>query len=207
MKLWTIQSMERWQRLQRDGVLRAHRFDAEFYCQPIYEWMRQKLVERVGTPPVEGLYPLWAWQQWTNARAPRPDLRCAGHFPRGTRAVRIEFELEPDQILLSAFSLWHFPLNLSPIPEEALTDDEDFDKFDVELEDAGFPRPIDWTTFESLMKHPQLGAIFRKSWEKIFDLDWHYPELSEPRHLKSIQGVFWELRKENIGHVDFFTAR
>lgn len=206
MKLWTIQSLERWQRLEREGVLRAYRFEPEFYCTPVFEWMRQQLRNRVGPPPDEGLYPIWAWYQWSNAKARRPDLRFSGHRSRGERAVRMEIGVASDDVLLSDFSLWHFPLNLSPIPEQA-EDEESDDMFEKRLQEAGFNRPISFDDFESVMQHAELGPSFRKSWEKIFDLDWCCPGLSDPKDGKRIQAVFWELRRENVRCVDFFTAR
>jgi hypothetical protein len=203
MKLWTIQSVQRWERLRQHGVLRARRFDSEFYCKTVYDWMRRELTRRVGASPASGVFPLWAWYQWSSIDRRRPDLRCSGHANRGTRAVRLEIELADERVLLSDFSLWHFPLNCSPVPES----EEDLDRFDEELRAFGYRPPLGWEEFDKAMQHPDLAARVEKSWERIFDLDWCREGIADPRDRKQIQAVFWELHLQDVCRADHFTAR
>lgn len=71
-----------------------------------YDWMISELARRVTSPPEVGCYPLWAWWRWWGARRPRPDLRFH-HIPQGTRGVRIHFEIDSSQVLLSDYMGWH----------------------------------------------------------------------------------------------------
>lgn len=48
--------------------------------------------------------------------------------------------------------------------------------------------------------------LIKKSWARIFDLDWHEPYINHPKNERMIQAVFWELRLENVLEVEHFTA-
>jgi len=109
--VWTIQSVETWERLQTSGWLYAdgRRIPPEFRFA--YRWMRQQMRSRI--PSYGGRYPWWGWAR------PKPDLRRAGHLPRGTRGVRLELELSDEEVLPSdpstgsghRFDAWHVVLN------------------------------------------------------------------------------------------------
>lgn len=80
-----------------------------FSCDdiPLYKWMFEKLsspLKKSGTAPV------WCWQKW-NDRSDAPDLRYAGHAPRGTRCCRMEMEVPEEHVLLSQFEMWCWVLN------------------------------------------------------------------------------------------------
>ncbi|HEY9787561.1 MAG TPA: DUF3841 domain-containing protein [Candidatus Obscuribacterales bacterium] len=198
MKLWTIQSLARWERLQRDGVLQASRFDSELFNPSAYLWMTDELKKRVGEPPEGAAVPLWAWYQWQGTTRARPDLRARAHVEKGEKAVRLEIEVPDHQVLLSDFQLWHIPLNSGVL---ARTEAE-VDAFDAELAKAG----LAFKMAEALMD-PDFGPRIRKGWELIFDLEFSDPYFTCPMEEKSIQAVFWQLRLEQVRAVTHFSGR
>ncbi len=186
--MWTIQSVETWERLQTSERLYAdgRRIPPEFRFA--YRWMRQQMRSRI--PGYGGRYPWWGWAR------PKPDLRRAGHLPRGTSGVRLELELSDEEVLLSDFDAWHVVLNRGYL---ALNEAE-FDDFYRRFE-AAVPNPHAWPPPE-----PWHTTII-SSWERIFDLDalttdpdWYGP-------VTYIQVTFECLRLEDVRHVDYFVAR
>jgi hypothetical protein len=183
--LWTVQTSEAWEALQKQRVLRAdgRRVTPEF--RPAYRWLMAQMKERL--PSCSGRYPVWAWYH------PKPDLRYAGFLPRGTPGVRIEFVASVDRILLSDFDAWHAVLNSSYLALDE-TEDEAFDRF---LTERG--------TFHEQLP-PNLQDKVRGSWHRIFDLEamWASGYASLARY---IQAVIEEVRLEEVNRVTPFTAR
>jgi hypothetical protein len=54
---------------------------------------------------------------------------------------------------------------------------------------------------------PVAGSARGKNWDKVFDLDYHDPDVTLARSKKSIQAVFWEAPVSAVRAVDFFIAR
>src|ERR1051326_8759863 len=136
MIVWTIQADYVWEMLQRDGILYGpETVDDWLFWRTAYDWMVEQMERRIGPGPKPGAYPLWAWYQWDGAARRRPDLRSALHVPGGTKAVRIEFDIAEEQILLSDFSAWHVPLNYGYL---ALNEAE-AEAFEAEVAQQGIP--------------------------------------------------------------------
>jgi hypothetical protein len=199
MKLWTIQTPEVWKILQKRGCYTATKPEmlGDCYFEKHYRWMAKQLSRRVGPSPTQCLWPIWAWRQWSNWQKAKPDLRFGGHAEKGERCVRMQIEIDDQQVLLSDFTLWHHALNYWYLPES----EKDGDGFERELEKSGLSfyktKPL---------PQPYHGKITR-SWQRIFDLNWVAEGISSPRQDKSIQAVFWELKLQQVQKVDFFTAR
>jgi len=205
LKLWSIQRVARWERLQRDGKLRAHSVDPDHHYPGAYRFMRNTLVERVGAPPEESCWPIWAWYHCDGADKPRPDLRCSAHLPPGERGVRIELEIPNDRVLLSDFDTWGAVI----IGAAVLDGEAEVDRFWKECEQAGLPNGwlMTWEDTDKVLAHPVFGERLRCSWNRVFDLDWYNDYWNDPPGKKSIQAVFWEIRREDVRKVDFFTGR
>ena len=187
MTLWTIQSMAAWQALERDRVLVADRGYAPAPFLDAYRWMAGQMERRIGRGSRAASFPLWAWYQWRGTERRKPDLRASGHFHRGRRAVRIEFELSCAGVLLSDFMLWHYVLNCWYLPR-TLADGEAFEA----------------------MKFPTARAFRRRmedSWNRIFDLAWADEDIAEPYAAKAIQATFWTLHLDQVRDVKVFAAR
>ena len=113
MRLWTIQSKDAFNKMQKTGLLRADEehllFDGDL--KDSYLWMSDQMSKRIGPPPSGVRFPVWAWYQWEGIRK-RPDMR---HHCRGSNKeeeiVLLTIEVPDDQVLLSDFDYWHFVLN------------------------------------------------------------------------------------------------
>ena len=125
--------------------------------------------------------PIWVWCQWRGVSRRRPDLRSRGHLPTGATGVRIELELDEERVLCSDFDLWHYALNGWYLPE-SLADEREFDA------------------------HPDRGRI-APSWRRMFNLEWRNRRYTAARAAKSIQGVTWELRPQDVRRSTSFVAR
>ena len=199
MILWTIQSPEAWIELQEKGVLRARRrhiVEATWF--PAYEWMAEKMRARIGEPPDLECVPIWAWYQWESAERKKPDLRTGGHLGKGERGVRIGFEQAEDGVLLSDFCLWHYVLNYWYLP----SCEADGEMFERELASHGL------SFFDQKpLPHAEYHLRIVRSWNRIFDLDWSEPDISQPRKRKSIQATMWEIRWDQVRQHKQFTSR
>ncbi len=196
MILWTLQSPAAVEALERDGVLVATSGDPEPSYRSAYHWMAAQMSHRIG-PPEKATRPLWTWRAWQGRRA-RPDLRSTGHFPRGSRGARIEFTVEPEQVVLSDFSLWHYVLNYWYLPA-SLTDQR---AFEATVSAAG----LDFFRTKPL-PDPALHSRIEASWQRIFELDRFIRGISEPRTHRSIQATLWSLPQPAVRKITWFTAR
>jgi hypothetical protein len=198
--LWTIQTLGALRTLEKAGVLRA---DVHVACAdwlPAYRWMIDQMTKRVGPPPSRHTMPLWAWCQWLDARHAKPDLRARGHVSRAERAVRIEFEIAEDRVLLSDFDLWHHVLNHWYIPASQRDDR----RFDADL--------ARWSDNPAaphrLQRHPNIRNQIQKSWTRIFDLAWRNRYAgAHPRRDRAIQATLWELRLDMVRDTTPFIGR
>ena len=198
MTLWTIQSLPAWQELQETGFLRASRHNiCEHPWRSAYRWMTDQMHLRIGPPPEDDCTPIWAWYQWDGSTK-RPDLRSRGHLPPGEPGVRIEFNCSHDAALLSDVSLWHFGRNYSYLPAS----EADSERFESELT----ARRLSFYDQKPLPDHAYHRRIVG-SWERIFDLEWCEPDLSEPREQKSIQATLWELTLQQVTECQYFVGR
>ena len=192
MRLWTMQPIEVYEVLMRDGVFRCN---PEKVGEPSfldrYGWMNKRLNEKDEKP--DGVeYPIWAWYRF-NSKENKPDLRHSCYGTRGEKMVCLELEITDEKVLLTDFDLWHFVLNDWWLDPELFNDvyvEEDYD------------RNQKW--FKGLSKERQREEK-EKSWDIIlniepFDSDW----ISRGKY---VQAVFWELKMEYVKKVQFFTAR
>ena len=185
MVLWTIQPRHIWEQIQKTGVYIC---DPTKYSMPEfsmqYDWLADRMAEKLGPPPPGVRYPVWAWYAQAGKRA-RPDLRRErwGYGPGDEEYCCIEINLPNKQVLLSDFDAWSIILNnglLSTSEEE-----------DALLE----------SHYDSLS--PEQQQIFKsENWNRVFDLtplhnDWIVRG-------EWIQATFWVLKKENFRRVIFF---
>ena len=187
MILWTIQPIKIYDLIQKTGVYRCDLEKSEFSdCKEQYDWLACEMKERVGEPPKGVTNPVWAWYMWEGARK-KPDLRRErwGNGWIGNRFVCVEIEIPDDKLVLSDFDSWSIIL-LNGL----LTDTEEEEKI---LEKAYEAMP------------PEAQREFKyQNWKNVFDLS--YVENGWVHRGDSIQATFWELRKEDIKKVRFFTA-
>ena len=198
MRLWTIQGIEIYEQLVKDGVT---------YCtKPIwgddenfmyaYHWMAKQMWKRIGEPPIEGIeYPLWAWYQYDSAKRNKP-LRSPKDVSEGISAY-MEIEVPDNKVLLSDFSNWHAVLG-----QWALSHGKSIDKkTDLLDEEAG--RHLRFHEYPEDIKKE-----IEESWEVIFDLDRRDKWVGRThKRNRSIQATFWALYPENIVSVEFLERK
>lgn len=192
MKLWTIQPLDVFEELKREGVFRckpllADNIVDEFNFKDSYDWLISEMEQRVSTKPNNVSYPIWAWHT-RNWKHKKPDLREAGYEKRGTESVLLEIEKPDKEVLLSDFDAWHFVLNNWFFGDAQ--NEKEWDKED------------EW--FEKLDKQTQ-NELKLKSWQKIFDIT---PFNSDWLHRGAyIQATFWELYLNEVKGYQIFKAK
>ena len=180
MRLWTIQTVEVYNKILENGI---------HYCdEELSMWLEidcfvnaynwmRKKMEEK-IGNSEVKYPIWAWYAY-NGKNRKPDLRRLGYAEKGTKLVCLEIEVDENKVLLSDFDLWHCVLNDCFVSD----DDAQLDEFYTLSED-------------------KQDKLKKESWDKIIvKKDEDIPKDAY------IQATFFELRKEDIKKVQFFTAK
>ena len=187
MILWTIQPLEVYKQIQEIGVYHCD-FEKSFLndCRDQYDWLVRQMKRRIGDPPEGVSYPVWAWYMWEGVRK-KPDLRRErwGNGWKGERFACMEIDVPEDKVVLSDFDSWSIILL-----HGLLSDSEEEN---TRLEDE----------YNSLPEE-QKKTYRDRNWERAFELS--YVDNDWVHRGDSIQATFWELRKEDIRRVRFFTS-
>ena len=195
MKLWTIQSIDVWEKLKEEEIiscdtkLAVHLKDEEYSFLESYNWMRKEMINRIGdSPNKSNIYPIWGWYI-NRGLNKKPDLRRSAYGPSGEQMVCMELEIPDNKMLLSDFDLWHFVLNNWYLGDS--TNEEEQDE--------------EWRWLDTLSEEEKQKEI-EASWDRIFDVDKTsintYSTFGD-----YIQATFWELKLSEVINVQIFTAR
>ena len=127
MLLWTIQHKAAYDILLKTDRLIADEkyllFDGQFRSS--YDWLVEQMKKRIGMPPDDVKYPVWAWYQWEGARK-RLDMRTHRYGGEmGTPIVLLSIDVPDNMVLLSDFDMWHVILNDGYLPLYGKDDIED----------------------------------------------------------------------------------
>lgn len=187
MILWTCQEEAVYNELLKTGVYRCDiNLSSMKDCCEKYDWLVRQMKQRIGPPPEQVTYPVWAIYQQDDKRR-KPDLRrerwevgCDGE-----RFACIEIEIPDRDVLLSDFDAWCMLLS-------------DFLISDTEQEDRCLE-----AQYEALSPSEK-RRMKEKNRERVFNLSplnngW-------ARRGYEIQATFWELRLEQVRDVRFFRA-
>ncbi|TLS52392.1 DUF3841 domain-containing protein [Paenibacillus antri] len=107
----------------------------------------------------------------------------------------------PDE-LVSNFSTWHHVLNYWYLPSSQ----EDFETFDKEMKQKLTENNVKYVDRKLLKDHNYHDKI-KKSWDLIFDLDFYFLFVNEPKEQSAIQATLWEIKIEWVRKITFFTGR
>lgn len=198
MKLWTVQPIEWYEKLTQDGII--YGTESYIYDEYIfgYKWLMSRMEERIGPKFHNNNFPIWAWYQWDGINKKKPDLRSTSHFMKGVEGVRIEIEKDDKDVLLSDFSLWHFPLSYHDYIGKS---EEDCNDFETRLDKLGL-------SMKFYNDYPlNIQIEIQKSWERIFDLNFEDSYITQKNENKVIQATFWSLSIDEIKKVDKFKNR
>ena len=187
MILWTSQEEAVYNELLKTGVYRCDlNLSSMKDCREKYDWLVRQMKQRIGPPPEQVTYPVWALYQ-QDGKHRKPDLRrerwefgCDGE-----RFACIEIEIPDRDVLLSDFDAWCMLLS-------------DFLISDTEQEGCCLE-----AQYEALSPSEK-RRMKEKNRERVFDLSplnngW-------ARRGYEIQATFWELRLEQVRDVRFFRA-
>ena len=187
MILWTIQPLEVYDQIQETGVYHCD-FEKSFLneCRDQYNWLVKQMKRRIGHPPEGVSYPVWAWYMWGGVRK-KPDLRRErwANGWKGEQFVCMEINVPDEKVVLSDFDSW------SIILLHGLLSDSEEEGTRLENEYSSLPEA-------------EKKAYRDRNWEGAFDLS--FADNDRVHKGASIQATFWELRKEDIRKVWFFTA-
>ena len=124
MRLTTVQPYE---------VLESLRSSGRFVCditksslasgkdcvfRAAYNWLVQKMEERIGPAPIGVKYPIWAWY--------RNDDNYVNWYSDGRKYAKITIDIDSSRVVLSDYDDWHRVLNNSPLLNSAIPE-EDYD--------------------------------------------------------------------------------
>ena len=187
MILWTSQEEAVYNELLKTGVYRCDlNLSPMKDCRKQYDWLVRQMKQRIGPPPEQVTYPVWALYQ-QDGKHRKPDLRRERWAVgcNGERFACLEIEIPDRDVLLSDLDVWCIILN-----DGLLSDTEQEDRC---LE----------AQYEALSPSEK-RRMKEKNWERVFDLsplntDWM-------RRGYDIQATFWELRLEQVRDVRFFRA-
>lgn len=187
MILWTSQEEAVYNELLKTGVYRCDlNLSPMKDCRKQYDWLVRQMKQRIGPPPEQVTYPVWAIYQQDDKRR-KPDLRrerwevgCDGE-----RFACIEIEIPDRDVLLSDFDAWCMLLS-------------DFLISDTEQEGCCLE-----AQYEALSPSEK-RRMKDKNWERVFNLSPLNNGWSRRGYY--IQANFWELRLEQVRDVRFFRA-
>ena len=192
MRLWTVQPVEVWGILQKQGYFicdpkKSDYLSTDWGFKEPYDWLVKQMEYRIGKRPKGVKYPIWAWhtRDW---KYKKPDLRNIGLGNKGEKSVCIEIEIPDNEVLLHDYDAWHYVLNKW--------------WYDDSLSEEDWERKHEW--FDRLPYEKQ-KMLTEKSWERIFDVipfknEW----TSKGRY---IQATFWVLYLKDVKDVRYFIAR
>ncbi|WP_165423630.1 DUF3841 domain-containing protein [Ktedonosporobacter rubrisoli] len=196
MHVWMTARAVLWEQLQQEkllyfdqqripGISSPHATIYDRMMLRAYDWMRQQMAQRLSR--YQGHYPWWAWVQWKEERA-KPDLRSRDpelhYLPADELAVRLELLLPAEDVLCSHFYAWCNALS-----------NEYVSRTEAEAQQ-----------YKRLDPAQNRQELIERSWEAVFDLDsqhWDEYRCGGWR----IQGVFEELRIEQVKEVTYFRPR
>jgi len=184
---WTVHPYLFWQLLQKQGEIKADGrrswiLKNDPSARRAYQWMNEQM--KIKIPSYRAGYPLWAYFF-------KPDLRQRAYEPTGTHAVRIEFRIPAEKVILSDYESWHAPLNNWYL---WLTGKEYkwWEKRETELTQLKL--------FHRLQKEKE------QSWSRIFDLE-TVGKAKSWGPIDIIQATFEKLTLDQVVKVDEFIAR
>lgn len=211
MILWTIQDIAVWERLQATGscstpsekiTFPTNEDNDRYHANYAYRWMAKQMTERLGPPPKDIAYPVWAWYKQPNRHDGKPDMR-ASHYVKGHRCIRIKLDIPDWKVLLSDFDDWHCALSYS----YCALNEKDGNAFESWLKKLG----VDYCDISDWSRtSPELGLVrnrVEKSWQRILGVSQQSENWGLPWAMRAIQATFWTIDLENVVSVEYFVSR
>jgi hypothetical protein len=205
MKIYSFQPILIVQKILKNGIVYSKK-DMVFppqeiklasFFQSAYDWMNQKLKEKI-VKPKQADYPFWGYFQWSGVQHTKPDLRSseAHQYCKKQPYCLLTLEIPEIEILLSDYDAWHFVLNRWYFTSNSLREMKE-----QELNQQGF----------SLYRQEQLPKetldLIQSSWNHIFDLKQSAIFLETSIKQTTIQANFWSISKEYLQTIVLFDGK
>ncbi len=151
IRLVTIQPREVLEILNRRGrfVCDIHKTDNRDYSEisfrDAYDWLASQMAERIGQPPADTKYPIWAWY--------RNDDDFSDWGEAGREYAIITLEIDPWRVVLSDYDDWNAIIGHYPIIHTA--DEAEFD--------------AEWERYMNAGRR-----AIERSWKRVFHSDGDY---------------------------------
>ncbi len=183
MKLWTIQPLSALDEIEKTGAFRCREELSFNLSKPDslkkqYEWLIQRMEQKIGPRPEGVDYPIWSWHTWDFERQ-CPEADSAAFLKRTEDKVLLTLEIPETDVVLTDFDAWQIVMQGGYLTTET---DEDVLE---ELEERLFA-----------MDDEAFHEAIVESWENVFDVEKRdIPDFQKGRY---VQATFWEIRKEYI---------
>ena len=186
MRLYTFISKDEFHTLNTKGYLICDENRVDRYLRKAYSFMADNLEQKYSKKNINLeeniVYPRWAWYSWENNKDILSCEDLMENYKPGTYLMVCN--IPDEQVLLSDYDNWHFPLNYMYL---ARTDEED-----DEIEELHSNHKISQEEYNDRM---------RKSWLNVFDLKFPNRYLSDENE-HSLQAVFWVLFLNQVEELD-----
>lgn len=174
MKLWTIQTIEVYDKVVNDNykVNKKRSYWYSVWKEP-YEWLENILKNKCINNSNEGM--VWGWYKYYGSHR-KPDIRTIRKtYDNNKNYVCLTIEIPEEDVLLFDSDGWH----------SRCSNDYNFD-FNESYEQ--WERNFDRLSIE------EQRELIVKSWDRMFDTS----------ESISVQAVFWGLKKKYIKGVQYF---
>lgn len=195
MELVTFQTLDAYESLITSGCLIA---DEKFInlkkYGAAYNWITNKMLER--NILSSNKYPLWAWYKCGKYKCPTKNTMLGYFGAEQEKLVKIVFEKDDNEVLLTDYKLYHFLLTNSYLPS-SLTDLNNFNKMkelkQVSDEDLlAYIRRDKFASYRTDKDFNEINEIVHKSYDKVLKLTFDH-----------IQACVWDIKLSEVKSVQF----
>lgn len=195
MELVTFQTLDAYESLITNGCLIA---DEKFInlkkYGAAYNWITHKMLDRNILNPNQ--YPLWAWYKCGKYKCPTKNTMLGYFGAEQEKLVKIVFEKDDNEVLLTDYKLYHFLLTNSYLPS-SLADLNNFNKLkelkQVSDEDLlAYIRRDKFASYRTDKDFNEINEIVHKSYDKVLNLTFDH-----------IQACVWDIKLSEVKSVQF----
>lgn len=199
MELVTFQTLAAYESLINNGYLIADEkyINVKKYGAA-YDWIVSKMHER-NIPETEK-YPLWAWYKCGKFKCPTKNTMLGYFGAEQEVVVKIVFEKNDNEVLLTDYKLYHFLLTNAYLPSN-LEDLNAFNKFKEEKgvtdEDLlAYIRRDKFSEYRTDNAFNEINRLIHKSYDKVLNLTFDH-----------IQGCVWNIKLNEVKSVQFIEKK
>lgn len=195
--LRTVQPIAVLNTINRTSVYHPH---SDLIVEPLllkhYGFMRNALINRTNVTPDDKHWPVWVWFG-ENCEEEIKAFEAEGR-------VLLTLEVDASRVLLSLFDIWCNCLNSTYIAD---THEEDEAFQALEAQYFGKTGCISKYYPDTIEEYPGfLKDKITATWSKMFDLTYHNDMYCYAKGYP-VQGVLWEIRKEDIVSVEYLCQK